>query len=155
MRQLRIGAPASVLLISLLAGIIFSGFSSTPPRRPNQPVLGTSTQTGQYQLVVNNISIGQTNASSQKKRINLSVSLTNLSTTTLQISPGIQMTLSDQYSVSYPMTAGYLAYRQILGGPLNPKAKASYGVDFNIPASSTPTAFSFQIDGNTKPSVIG
>jgi hypothetical protein len=155
-RKLHIGVPATVLLIALLAGLILSGISSTSqPRSSKTPVLGASIQTDKYQLAVNNEVVGQPNVTSQEKRVTVAITLTNLSASTLQISPGLQMTLIDQNAASYPMTANYLAYQQIIGGPLDPKARASYDIDFDIPANATPAAFSFQLDGGSQSSLIG
>lgn len=81
----------------------------------------------------------------------LNVTLTNLSMETLQISPGMQMTIKDTDGVLRNYTAAHLPKGASTGGPLKPYASRSENLDFDVPPTATAQRFSFQLDASHSP----
>jgi hypothetical protein len=134
---------------TFLAFISLSSGSSTHKavnHRDHTAVL--SAHTGLYQLNINKVITISSDIKNKTKRVTTEVQLKNLSGSTLQISPGLQMFLVDQNGSRYNVTAKFLAPGVNIGGPLATNASRTQGIDFEIPTNSTPQKFIFQLDSS-------
>lgn len=121
---------------------------------PKTAVLSESSKRSDYQLTIAKVTKDGVNSSAQTKRFTVSPVILNLSDKTIQLSPGLQMFLNDKNNVRYSMTARYLAAGKVVGGPLAGHTSTRLDVDFEIPISSTPKQFIFQVDGGSAPTTV-
>jgi hypothetical protein len=120
----------------------------------SKAVLGESYQSNEYRLSVGKIVNHSANSVSGTKQITLDVTIVNTSKQTLQISPGLQMSVIDQRGTVYSMTARYLETGRVVGGPLSPGVSRTENVDFELPTSSSVKQFSFQLDASLPPNIL-
>jgi hypothetical protein len=143
-----------------LVFVVGSILINRPPIKPGA-VLGqgtTSTTVGArtttYAITARLTLVGPADAQTSLARVSLSAHLENLSNSTLQVSPGLQMFLDGSDNHVYPMTAQYLTPRQVIGGPLPPKASTDLSLDFELPAGVTPRYFTYEPDAASPPTKL-
>jgi hypothetical protein len=141
------------LLIFVLFGLAFTNNhpsqSSVAKSQIGTKVLGANTSAPQYQLSVDKLITSIPDTASNTQRVTIKISIKNLSGKILQISPGLQMFIIDQNKTSYNATAKYLPFGLTVGGPLANSASRTQDIDFEIPKTSVPKQFIFQLDGST------
>lgn len=117
-------------------------------------VLGESYEEEGYKLTFANIRAYTANEVTGKKRITADLTVLNTSQDVLEIAPGLQMFIKDQFGMLYAATANYLAPGEVIGGPLKPGHNQEVQVDFELPDSSMPNEFIFQKDQLAKVTAI-
>jgi hypothetical protein len=92
---------------------------------------------------------------SSDRHITATVTVHNNTNATLQIAPGLQMSLVDATGTVHPYTAVYLPAGASVGGPLAASASRTEKLDFALGASDQPKLFVFQLDAATEPLIVG
>ncbi len=147
---------ASSVGVLIVATIMLNSF--TTPHHGN--VLSQTTaanrtaRTAAYALTIKDVTQAPTDSVSGLKRVTVALNIDNLTSDIIQISPGLQMFLRTSTGQQYNLTAKYLAPGIDIGGPVAAGAQTSLNVDFDLPASSTPTTFIYQPDAGSTPSQI-
>jgi hypothetical protein len=142
--------------------LVMTGATVVMTQLINQPghVLGqTNTKSrhaaaADYDLTISNFSQSTPNTNSGYKRVQIALTLKNLSRNTLQISPGLQMFVRLSSGRQASITANYLAPGQIIGGPLDPDLTSELSFDYEIPSGETPIQFIYQPDAQSPSAVI-
>ncbi|GEM_PF-2011433 len=140
---------ATVVLNTIIPGQHGNVLSQTSTNATSR-----SAHTADSDIIVSGVTEVQPDPVSGKKRITVNLTFQNLSTKTLQVSPGLQMFLHTGTGQLHDMTAKYLAPRQIIGGPLEPGARSDLSIDFDIPNTAVPAEFIYQSDAAAAPNVI-
>ncbi|HET6925188.1 MAG TPA: hypothetical protein VFH39_05150 [Candidatus Saccharimonadales bacterium] len=163
-RQRHWAAALSVIAFLSLIPVAFDTTPAVPPHKPapqsgitpgRHAVLGDSALRQQYGIKVISLNIGQTDQDSQNRHVTVTVSITNLSDQSMQVSPGLEMNLRTSDGSLYPMTAEYLPAGTVVGGPVAAKETRAMDVDFKLPASAVPAAFVFQPDAASPATEVG
>jgi hypothetical protein len=132
------GAFAAVAL-----GVV--GVFAATPRRSSQPaVLGDTTISADWRVSIDK---QQLTATASKQRLSLTVNLTNHSQSLQQVSPGLQMFVTDSAGRRVSATAQYVPAGVTVGGPLNPGVSRVETIDFELEAGVKPQTFRFEPDG--------
>ena len=89
------------------------------------------------------------------QHVSLDMTITNLGSNSLLLSPGLQAVLTDTSGTAYNYTAQYLAPEISIGGPLASQATTTLVLDFNIPINAEAHSLVFEKDGSAQPLQIG
>lgn len=140
------GVVVVVLLAVLGVGSLWHDRPGPPHTVGQLPpkVLGLESTTQDYKLAISQRRFSATTNNAQ--RLSLRISLTNTGQQTLQIAPGLQMTVLTARGAHLPVTARYLQPDQIIGGPLPSGKTMLQDVDFDVPNGEQPVSLHFQLD---------
>lgn len=89
------------------------------------------------------------------QRVHISLNIDNVSTSIVQISPGLQTSLVDNSGTIYPYTATYLSPDFIAGGPIAIGGHSVVQLDYELPLTAIPHVLSFQLDASQRPTIMG
>jgi hypothetical protein len=115
------------------------------------PATAESVTTPSYTVKVDGVTQYPANTTTQLHRVSITISITNSGENVIQISPGLQMVLTDNTNTSHPMTADYLQPGHVIGGPLNPGQTWTEPVDFDLSSQETPSTFVYSVDNSSTP----
>jgi hypothetical protein len=103
------------------------------------------------EITINNASTSV----SDRKHLALSITLKNLTSQTIQISPGLQMYITDANGAKYSYTAEFKPAGVVIGGPLAANSSTTLDLDFVMPSQANPRTFSFQQDASSPVLILG
>jgi hypothetical protein len=141
---------SSLLVIGL---VITAGLNIATLNRSKSitQVFGAQAKNSLVELKVISWNESQSTTSSATKRVSVSTKLTNVQTSDLQVSPGLQFSVLDKLGQSYPYTATYITVDSSIGGPVAPSQSSTYSLDFEVPKSAEIQKLKFQTDSNSQP----